>query len=408
MLRANDFAGYPPKAKSFAEEHLAPLQALPQVFAGLLLSQIIQYDWQFPAERAELEAQMDWLRQSGSEPFHQVMAGFAALPLSKELKQFPWAKQPAQFVQELTAWFWSAGAIDAFHAAAMSYGNVLEAIRAKESPVAPRLCIVLIGQGVSSSQLRLFEQLKPHGSYFSQVQPKDGLKQALSAIYAAAAARPAPYGHWYIDGGEPDGYLPAGEEMRTGRVTTLSYAALAPLRLAVLHAMETARTSGSIVGPEELRTMMMRMHPGQIDAVPAGDDEVMRHFALSLFTEGSGTQIFSTTFVQWAGREILRRARPQTLLLRYAPRQVDRPMNDLLRADRNDALEVDPQGSLVDGNMGAYYTWINLMRLNGSSSARFLAWFEGQHEAIAIAPGMPKGTVSDQSCNLESILRWMS
>jgi hypothetical protein len=34
---------------------------------------------------------------------------------------------------------------------------------------------------------------------------------------------------------------------------------------------------------------------------------------------GSGTQIFSTTFVQWAARECLRRAQPETIVLHYAP-----------------------------------------------------------------------------------------
>jgi hypothetical protein len=59
-------------------------------------------------------------------------------------------------------------------------------------------------------------------------------------------------------------------------------------------------------------------------------------------------------------------------------------------------------------DMGAYYTWINLMRLNGVSFARFLAWFEGQREAIAIVPGLAKVTVSSQNCDQATILRWMS
>ncbi len=402
MLQREDFAAYPPQAKQFAEEHLATLQALPQVFAALLLSQVIRYDWQFPAERAELEGQTEWLRRSDTDELHQIMSSFAVLPLSPELKQYPWAKQPAQFSEQLTAWFWSTGAIDAFHAAAAKYGSVLETIREKEPQPAPRLCIVVIGQGAQAGQARLFEQLKPHGAYFSQVDPRDGLKHLMDAVSAEAAAKPASYAHWYVDGGELDGQL------QTSGVTTLSYSALAPLRQGVLHTMETARASGSTPGPEEMRTMLAQMRPGQLGTTLAEGDAVMKHFALSLFTDGSGTQIFSTTFVQWAGREILRRARPQTLLLRYAPRQVDRPMNDMMREDRGGEAEVDPAGSLVDGNMGAYYTWINLMRLNGASSARFLAWFEGQREAIAIAPGLAKGTVSSQSSDLATILRWMS
>ena len=43
------------------------------------------------------------------------------------------------------------------------------------------------------------------------------------------------------------------------------------------------------------------------------EDQVMQRFDVSLLTEGSGTQIFSTSFAQWAAREALRRAQPLTL-----------------------------------------------------------------------------------------------
>ena len=51
-----------------------------------------------------------------------------------------------------------------------------------------------------------------------------------------------------------------------------------------------------------------------------GADAMLTRFQLSLLTEGSGTQVFATTFVQWAAREALRRAQPITLLARFTPR----------------------------------------------------------------------------------------
>jgi hypothetical protein len=149
------------------------------------------------------------------------------------------------------------------------------------------------------------------------------------------------------------------------------------------------------------------MGPGDVEWGGTAQDQVLRHFQLSLVTEGSGTQIFSTTFVQWSAREILRRAQPSTLLLRYAPRQVDRPMDDLLLA-RSTAPELDPEGSLVDADMGAFYTWLNLMRLPGSDAARFIAWRESGTEAMVIAPGMAKGSVSNQPCSVQQILDWIA
>src|SRR6266496_1827858 len=118
-------------------------------------------------------------------------------------------------------------------------------------------------------------------------------------------------------------------------------------------------------------------------------DEILQRFQLKLLAEGSGTQLFSTTFAQWTAREVLRRAQPLTLLVRFAPRQRQRPMNELLSGTGSN-VEVDPTGSLVDADMAAYYQWINQRRLPGSEQSSFLVWFEGHSQALAIAPSLPR------------------
>jgi hypothetical protein len=133
----------------------------------------------------------------------------------------------------------------------------------------------------------------------------------------------------------------------------------------------------------------------------------MRHFEIAVLTEGAGTQVFSTTFVQWAAKEAMRRAQPLTMFARFAPRQRPAPMNELLKRDSS-VQETDPEGSLVDGDMGAYYTWINQSRLPGADQARFLVWHEGQSLALAISPSLPHGTLSGKPTDIATILRWMS
>jgi hypothetical protein len=54
----------------------------------------------------------------------------------------------------------------------------------------------------------------------------------------------------------------------------------------------------------------------------------------------------------------------------------------------------DPEGSLTDGSMGAYYTWINQPRLAGADLSRFLVWFEGHGVVCAVFPTLPQGTTS--------------
>lgn len=398
-LTAGSFALYPPQARALGEAHLSLLQRLPVAFAATLLRELIGYDWHFPAERAELNLQLHMLGSMSAGELGATMAAFARIPLSPDLTDLPWATQPAEFVERLTAFLWTAHAIDAFRDAALAYGDLLHRQQPEDPRNSGRLCIVVVGRGAGNVTRPLFAKLRPHGTYFNQVDNTAGLNHLLSAVSTRTEASPDPYAHWYVDGGSPASFpTPA-----TGVVTGVSYDGLAPLRASILHQMQGVRSTRN-VGPEELRTALAAMRPADLgQASPT--EETLRRFELSLLTEGAGTQIFSTTFVQWAGREILRRARPQTLLLRYAPRQIDRPMNNLLFTEPTPAAE-DPQGSLADAEMGAYYTWINLSRLPGAGSARFLAWFEEGRQAVAIAPGMAKGAVSTQPCTLPQILAW--
>jgi len=68
----------------------------------------------------------------------------------------------------------------------------------------------------------------------------------------------------------------------------------------------------------------------------------------------------------------------------------------------------DTEGSLIDADMGAYYTWINQSRLSGAQLSRFLVWFEDQPLACAISPTLPKGTTSSQSITMRQILEEMA
>jgi hypothetical protein len=157
------------------------------------------------------------------------------------------------------------------------------------------------------------------------------------------------------------------------------------------------------MGPEALRTLLARMRPADLGV--SSKEEVLDRFQVSLLTEGSGTQIFSTSFAQWAAREALRRAQPLTLLVRFAPRQRQKPMNELLTAAAA-APEVDLTGSLVDGDFGAYYNWLNQQRLPGAEQSSFLVWFEGHNQALAIGPGMARGTESTSAVDLGQLLAW--
>ncbi len=81
-------------------------------------------------------------------------------------------------------------------------------------------------------------------------------------------------------------------------------------------------------------------------------------------------------------------------------------MSELL-APNSERPELDPLGSLVDADMGAYYNWINQQRLAGAEKSSFLAWFEGHNAAVLIGPTVPRGTVSDAPTDMKQLLSWI-
>lgn len=396
-LKAEHFNGYPPEARKLVAGYVSTLQVLPLAFVPNLLREAIDYDFKFPAERKALEKELANLRSLSAAQQEEWLREFAQISLSSDLEQMDWVNAPAQFVERLSAHLWATHQLDAFRKAATEYANRVHAASPPEPPPVPRLGIAVIGQGVSSYDEPVFRKLRPHGAYFSNVKTEGGLKMLLDAVADRAQKTPISYGHWYVDGGEEAEHSPA--------LTCVSYHALEPVRAELLRKMR-AEIDKPGMGPETLRTLLAQMSPTELGLGKSGD-AVLDRFQVKILTEGSGTQIFSTTFAQWTAREALRRAQPCTLLVRFAPRQRQKPMNELL-SDKQDATELDPLGSLIDADFGAYYNWINQQRLPGTEQSSFLAWFENHGIAVAIGPAMPRGTESNKATDLRELISWMT
>jgi hypothetical protein len=395
-LRPDHFRAYPPEAAKLAVDSLPALRRLPLSFLPSLLREVIEYDYKFPAERAALEKEVAKLVSLSDSQVANLFSGFSKITLSAQLESSDWVSSPAQFVEQLSAHLWTTHQVDDFRVAATKYADDLSAAVAAGPPPIPRLGITVIGEGVTSFDVPLFRKLRPYGTYFSRVKPENGLRLLLEAVGTRAKVHPVPYGHWYVDGGEPADHDSA--------LTTISYRELAPTREALLSRIQS-ETERPGMGPEALRSIMARLQPADLRMSGSGD-EILQRFRLKLLTEGSGTQLFSTSFAQWTAREVLRRAQPLTLLVRFAPRQRQKPMNELLSANSNQQ-EMDVVGSLMDADMGAYYNWLNQQRLRGAEKSSFLVWFEGHNSALAISPSIPRQTESESEADMTKILSWL-
>ena len=394
QLTAEQFSRYPPQARSIAQAHIALFGQLPLAFLPLLLRELIGYDWKFPAERQELDNQFTYLSPLTPEQLEKEFAAFAKLRLSPDLEQIDWVNAPAQFSEKLSAHLWATHQIDVFRAASVEYIRRVNAAVSSAALPMKRLGLVAIGRGVTQNQRPLFRKLRPEGVYFKDVNPQGGKEALFEVLQRRAKMQPLAFGHWYIDGGE--------SEITADGVTCLSFHSLDALRRTLVAKMrETMQPGGG--GPEVLRTLLAQTKPEELGLSGSGEEAVMNRFRVSVLTEGSGTQLFSTTFVQWSAREALRRAQPLTLLTRYAPRQREQSMRELLAGTQTQP-ELDAAGALIDADMNAYYTWINQQRLPGAEQAGFLVWFEDHKEAVAIGPGLKRGTEDNSAISLREIL----
>ena len=396
QLQPTHFQRYPPKARKLAADHVGLLKQLPLGFAPFLLKEMITYDWKFPVEQREIDDQLKYLESLPTEKRKQEMAPFAGLRLTVQLQNADWVNDPAGYLEQLSAHLWASDQMDGFRAASQTYVGRFQATLPVAQLPAPRVGIVLIGRGVADNRYRLFRKLRRYGVYFPNVKPQGGCEAVLDFARSRAKAHPAPYAHWYIDGG-------AALDLPSDGLTSISYQGLSNARTVLASKMRQSYESPGF-GAEAMRSQLARMRPEDLEMQDPNADAVLNRFQVSLLTEGSGTQIFSTTFVQWAAREAYRRAQPLTLLARFQPRVRERPMNELLQGIQQNS-NIDPEGSLIDADIAAYYTWLNQQRLAGAEQSAFLVWFEDHTEAVMIAPALKPATVDATQIDLAGLVR---
>jgi hypothetical protein len=391
QLSESSFSHYPPDAQKIAVEHVGLLRQLPMAFLPALLREVINYDWKFPAERQELDYQLNFLAKQKTDQLAALMVTFADVTVTEGLQALDWVNAPADFSEQFSAYLWATDQIGAFRKASTDYVQRLNLSRATTPPPVPRLAMVLVGSGTKFAREPLFRKLGPLGTHFVNVSAEGDLSAFFAMLGKRSESHPAKFAHWYIDG--------ADLVQRNTEWACVSYNALRPVRKSLLQKMADAMQPGG-GGPELLRSKLRRITPADVE-FPLGDDPILSRFQLTLLTEGSGTQIFSTTFVQWTVRETLRRAQPWTLLARFTPRQRNQIIGDF-EADQKQGL--DPDGSLVDADMGAYYTWINQQRLQNSENASFVVWYEGHNQAVGVGPKFRAGAEETRNISTQEIL----
>lgn len=395
-LDTGSFDRYSPSAKAIALRYLPELKRLPVAVVASFLDQISAWDWRFPAERRQLRSQLDAFAALPLSEANELTAEFSRITLPAEITKLDWVNAPGVLLRRLTPYLWSSQQIDRYRTAAAMLIDRLSMPDGSPETAGRRLVIVTLSDKLAAAGFPVFVKLRKHGLHATQVDGRGADESLTKLLQRRTIEEPILYAHWLVASEavyetKLDGVAPA----------YLSYQAAEPVRRSVLKLMERAMISGS--GPEVLRSQLAALTPADCEADRVSTDSLLQHFIVDLFANGSGTQIYSTSFMQWAGREILRRAQPKTLIAKIGPRVRQRPFNESVTAvaERD---EPDYPGSLVDGDLAAYYTWLESERLPGADRGVFLAWAAGHRQAVLIGPSVPKNVSTNNWMTLPQLL----
>ncbi len=393
-LTLRSFDAYPAQGRDLARRYLSVLRSMPLAVLPGFLEQVRTFDWRFPQEQSSLTEQLEWLENGSVDQRRRILLPFTSIVVPPDLIASDWVNDPQGFTQALTAYLWQSRQIDSYRAAAVDLFRILPV-----SPAASQttLVVAIIGRDASGSSYPLFTRIRKDGMYVRNVSA-GGAHDALFALLAVRAqAAQVPYAHWYVDGGDA---WPVAETVRES-ITHFTYPQLSSINNAVLKAMDQAVRQGT--GPEVLESRLNHLSPAELGAAQTTRDPRLQHLYVSLLTAGSGTQIYSTSFVQSAAIEILRRARPLTLYFRFAPRRRQVSINDILESRSISPLE-DPEGSLVDADMAAYYAYLELRKAPGGEHASFLVWVEGRQDVFIVGPNVARDTESNSPLSMEQVI----
>ncbi len=98
--------------------------------------------------------------------------------------------------------------------------------------------------------------------------------------------------------------------------------------------------------------------PPEVDSQPR-----LKRFLIDLILSGNGVLIFSNSFVEWTAAEVLRRARPRTIVARFGMRSKPKPFTSIAIFENQQKVSTvpdvdDPENSAIDAAILARYVWL--------------------------------------------------
>ncbi len=195
--------------------------------------------------------------------------------------------------------------------------------------------------------------------------------------------------------------------------TRLSYDKLRVYRMRLMEEVQKIAEKGEVRGPRQLGEKLRTLSP---KAGEWASDPVMGEFVRATLLAGNGTLLVNNTFVEWAGVQAIRRAKPSFLIAGFGIRNKVKAFSSLLIfADQDQATPIPTQadmlGSYVDLEVFYQYIWQEAGKyVEYRSNTAYLFLAEGMDEMLVIAPPdipIPNGTMDLSAVN-RTCREWMA
>jgi hypothetical protein len=148
--------------------------------------------------------------------------------------------------------------------------------------------------------------------------------------------------------------------------------------------------------------------PPEVDSQPQ-----LKRFLIDLMLSGNGVLIFSNSFVEWTAAEVLRRARPRTIVARFGMRIKPKPFTSIAIFENQQKVSTvpdvdDPENSAIDASILARYAWLAAARYPEQDHTICLCVAEYLDSAYVILPeGKSLGWSPDQAVAPEELYSWL-
>ncbi len=393
---------------------------LPPTFSTYFYDRLREWETLFPAEQNYFERLFSLLDRSEPKAVEELFSPLRAVEAKMGVSEKTWSRR--EFTLEHVDFLQRSPHLTEWRATIAGIFSKIDPLLDEEVARAghSRLVIVVSPPELPMGADRMWTRLKDRGKLVRlKLDEDDPLADYLPLLLAGKRrAEKAPtlfdlygkktglgaYDNWIVEAGDSVSSLTSAKSGWVG----FGFDRLKEAREVLMDLVNKMVTREQIPGPRQLGERLRQMHPKELDAA-AGGNPILAGFLRSVLLNGNGTLLINNTFVEWAGIQAVRRARPSLLCVSFGIRSKIKPFSSLLIYTNQEEAnpiptQADMLGSYVDLEVFYQYIWQECEKYaEYRHNTAYLFVGEGMDALFVIAPPDFPLTATDQPIPLTEV-----